>query len=271
MLPPAGRPPRKSDDRPPVQPRMGPAEVGAVPARRPRTKPMASQGALLPAARQLTPAELAAFATIETEMGGRAKLVATLSTAQLPAKLFQVLGMIADPRHDAETLGHICAQGGVGLGELMTVFQSAALTRGKMLAITRIAAASPDVAAAVMDEATPGVKTCPRCLGAMKLPKPTTEDPSALTDCPDCSGLGTIYHHPEHEVQKTALKIAGLLDTGKGGVNIAVLQNQMTHNRGDIGEFDTFMEGLDALLYGTGRDRVTRQSEVVDGEVTDGE
>lgn len=270
MQPPSGRRPTRDEGAtPPREPRANPAPASAVPAR--RSKARTPQGPLLPVQRQITQSELAAFATVEAEMGGRAKLVATLSTAQLPSKIYAVLGMIADPRHDKETLGQICALGGVGLAELIAVFQSAATARGKMLAITRIAEASPDVAAAVMEEATPGVKACPRCLGAQKLPKPTADDPTAVADCPDCSGLGTIYHRPDHDVQKTALKIAGLLDAGKGGVNIAVLQNQMNQSKGDVGEFDTFMEGLDALLYGTGRDRVNRQTEdVVEGEVADG-
>lgn len=229
------------------------------------------QGPLLKQQRALTQSELAAFATLETEMGGRARLVATLAGANLNGKLYAVLGMIADPQHDRESLGEICAAGGVQLSELMSVFQAAAKTRGQMLAISRIADRAPDVAVGVMEAAIPGVKECPRCLGARVLDAPVNEqNPDGKQACPNCNGAGTIYHLPNHDVQKTALKISGLLDGGKGSVNLQVLNQQFNGNT-DVG-YDQLIEGLDTLLYGKGRERLSPPPPAGDeGEIVEGE
>lgn len=143
----------------------------------------------------------------------------------------------------------------MSLHDLIKVFQEAAKTRGQMLAISRIAEKIPDVAAAVMEDATPGVKTCGLCLGATRLPKPTADDPQATAECHECRGTGLVHHHPEHDVQKTALKIAGLLDSHKG-MNLNILQQQLNAPRTDTLGFDQLMEGLDTVLYGKGRDRL---------------
>lgn len=271
MMPPAGRRPggMGPESDPPAQvPRAKPAPAPApvpapVPAlaprqhRQPRRQP---QAAMTEAQRQVTPQEEAAFATLETEVGGRQALVSILATATLPKGMDQVLGMIADPLHDHESLARVCALGGVKIGALLKVFEEAALTRGRLLATTRIAKALPDVAAGVMEAATPGEKTCRACLGAGRVPQPTAEDPNATQPCGPCKGTGLVYYEPDHEVQKTALKLGRLLDTGRQGpgvgVSLNVLQQQTALNPGDTGSYDTLVKLLDTRIYGEGRERL---------------
>lgn len=229
------------------------------------------QGAMTPAQRDITPAEEAAFATIEAEMGGRGRLVAALSTAQLPKDLTQVLGMIADPLHDHESLAKICALGNVGLAKLLKMFQEAVRTRSHLIAHTRIAEKLPDVAAAVMEAATPGWRPCLNCLATgivtVVVPDRDAEGkiiPEAFHDerkiCGTCQGRKQVWYEPEHEAQKTALKIGGILDTGKkgAGVNLSVLQQNTQINPQDTGNYDRMMEALDGVLYGQGRERLAR-------------
>lgn len=217
-------------------------------------------GRLTVAQRAVTAREEAAFAQLETEMGGRPALVAALSAAHLPKGLDAVLGMMADPDHDHESLGQVCALARVSVATLLEVLQAAALVKGRMLATQRIVQGLPDVAAAVMTDATPGLRECPRCLGARWIAKPTNEDPDAQVECDACKGTGTIVHKPDHDVQKTALKLGGFLATGGkgsgGGVNVSVLQATTQVNPGDTGTYDALVGLLDRAIYGEGRDRL---------------
>lgn len=274
MLPPPGR-------RSPVTPAAATPAVPRPSKPTKRDKRMTRrppQGAMTDVQRAVTPAEEAAFATIEAEMGGRQKLVGVLASAQLPADLEFALALIADPLHDHESLAKVCALAHVSQAKLMKVFQEAAKSRGQLLAITRIAQKLPDVAVAVMEDAIPGIRICPRCQGACVVLKPTNDDPTATAECPECKGLGDVIFRPDHEVQKTALKIGGLLDVGKGGgMNLNILQQNTQHNPGDTGNFDTLMAGLDDLIYGKGRARFIHPgdgdetAETINGEVVNGE
>lgn len=254
---------------PPVEQEIIPLATSRAPRRKPPRNPQ--QGSLTKIQRAISYSETAAFETIEAELGGRGKLVSTLSAMQLPKDLEVVLGMIADPRRDQETLAQICIGAGVGLAQFLKTFQEAATTRGKMLAITRIAEKVPDVAVAVMDGATPGWRECFACMGTrvIEVAKPTEEDPTAIAivACGTCGGRGLTYNQPDHDVQKTALKISGLLESG-GGMKLNILQQQLgASGKGEARGYDTLIEALDGMLYGKGRDRmVDPTEEVVEGE-----
>lgn len=253
MIPPPGRGGMPANPDPePTQPT--PAARPLIPAKPRKAK---DQGALLPQQRAATLSEIAAFQTIEVEMGGRARMVSILSSAQLPKAVDRILGMMIDPRYDQETLAQICLLGGVSLSTLSKAFGEAAKTRGQLLAWDRVAQRLPDVAAAVMEDAVPGLKTCPGCLGARMVPKPTNEDADATGPCSTCQGTGLKHFQPDHDVQKTALKIGGMLDSGKAGpgVNVAFLNQQLNTSHADLEGYDQLMEGLDNLLYGKGRAR----------------
>lgn len=61
-------------------------------------------------------------------------------------------------------------------------------------------------------------------------------------------------------MQKTALKLGRLLDTGRQGpgvgVSLNVLQQQTALNPGDTGSYDTLVKLLDTRIYGEGRERL---------------
>lgn len=274
IIPPPGRPPehRYAQAAPlpsipapeavaPESAAAGPSDlsVAAVPALA-RRRRRSEAGALTKVQRQVTPTEEAAFAVIEAEMGGRQKLVATLVTAQLDDATSQLLGAIADPQHDTESLAKICALYGVAPAGLMKVFRTAVLTRGQMIATARIAEKAPDVAAAVMEDAIPGDKVCGKCLGARTTQRVKEKKDGEIiwedVACEDCGGRGMVHYRPDHDVQKTALQIAGLLERG-GGVKVTTLVANQNLNAGtDSGSYDKLIGALDGVIYGKGRDRM---------------
>ncbi len=236
-----------------------------VPAKRP------SRQTLTQAQRTVSPAEEAAFATVETEMGGRQKLISTLSTAQLPKPIARILGAIADPANDGVSLAKVCAAHDVSLAKLLEVFRSALLARSQMAATVRIATALPEVAQQVMDDAVGGRRVCSTCLGAKRLAAPTEKDSEATEPCPACKGVGEVQFVPDHEVQKTALKLGRLLDSG--GMKIAVNQNTLNLGGGgaDAESYDRLVAALDTRLYGGGRARLRAGDEDPPDDVVEGE
>lgn len=271
MLPPAGRPslPRATVVQPPAS--SAPAPKSRASKSLTKRPP---QGALTRAQREVSPAEELAFATLETELGGRAQLISALSAANLPKDLDQALGLMADPLHQHESLGKVCALAGVKVSKLLEALQAASRTRGQLLAHARIATRMPDVAAQVMDDATAGWRDCLECMGLGRRAAPTEEDPAASAECGVCRGRGKVYHQPDHDVQKTALQISGLLQgSGKGGVSLNVLQANNQVNPGNSGNYDTLVGMMDQVLFGSGRERLSRTApaDVVEGEAVDGE
>lgn len=285
MWEPAGRPKLPDPPDPPDLPTPVPPSK-SKPSHAMTKRP--PQGAMTKAQRSVSPAEEAAFAAIEAEMGGRARLVSALGSAQLPKDVSMVLGMIADPMHDHESLAKICALGGVSLAKLQKTFEAAVRARAHVIAHARIAEKAPDLAAAVMEDSIPGWRPCRECDGfgtkltEVKDAEGTREEPRP---CPSCKGKGRVWFVPDHEMQKTALKISGLLESGskgRGDVNLAVLQANTTNNPGNPVNFDQLMGKLDAVLYGSGRDRLTKsrqtaleadpeEAEVIDGDVAESE
>lgn len=245
-----------------------PASSPDLPAKRP------SRQTLTHAQKVVTPAEEAAFATVETEMGGRQKLISTLSTAQLPQPIARILGAIADPANDGVSLAKVCAAHDVSLSKLLDMFRTALLARGRLAATVRIATALPEVAQQVMEDAVGGERICSDCLGACRVSEPTPEDSERTVPCALCRGRGKRQFTPDHEVQKTALKIGGLLESG-GGTKIAVNQNMLNFGGGaDSESYDRLVTALDTRLYGGGRARLRAgdgDAAPVEGEVLDGD
>lgn len=259
MLPPPGR---RRPDLPGAPEPSAPVKSttpAAPAARHSRTLSPGRRIGLTPVQRKVTPAEEAAFATLEVEVGGRARLVSALSLAHLPPEIDLILGMLADPTHDGESLAQICALAGVKFAKILPVFKEAVKARGQVISTARIAERMPDLAAAVVDDAIPGWRECRECLGAREIAAPTPEDPHAVKPCPECRGRGQVWFVPDHDVQKTALKISGLLESGtRGGATVNVLQKNTQIAPGDTGGFDALMTMMDDALYGSGRDRLAR-------------
>lgn len=270
MLPPPGRPRNPNQDPNQNQPSEDPIgrQLNAIP---PKPLRRASRAPLTQTQRQVHKSELLAFSQLETELGGRGKLVQTLLGADLPPRMRQFLGAVCDPESDRLQLGHIAAATGVTLPSLQRVFMEARKMRGLVLATERIAEHTPAVAAAVMEAAVPGPRQCKKCLGAKRIEVINPENKLELVfiDCPTCEGVGEVFHEPDHDVQKTALKISGLLTEGKG-----IVVNQQQFNRNSAGAdpgFEKMMAGLDNLLFGVGRERTIRPGEALEEGTVEGE
>lgn len=286
LLPPPGRDPREvppagslpsalpNSGTDPVQPAPVPqlAPPNNVPAALPtalparRRKPLRQE--LTTAQREVSAAEEIAFATIETELGGRAQMVAVLASADLNQDEGKILGLLADPLNDGLSLAKVCLGGGLKMTRLLKLFQAAALAKGQTAAISRIAGKLPDVAASVMEDAVGGKRMCEECKGYGVVKKPTKEDPGAEGECPECRGRCEVYFHPEANVRELALRIGGLLEKGGGGAKILINNQQVnTGSAADSASYDRLMAQLDTALYGAGRDRQQPPADVVDGEV----
>lgn len=208
---------------------------------------------------------------METELGGRPALAAILAGADLNADEAAVAGLLADPQNDGVSLAKVCLGAGLSMNRLLNLFQAAALAKGRTKAVQRIAEKLPDVAAGVMEDAIAGDKPCQRCKGFCFLPKPTTEDPAATEECPECRGKGTIFYQPDHHIREIALRIGGLLE--KGGNKVLIAQQFGTSGGASTENFDRLMSAMDGALYGEGRARARSQAapptDPVDGEVVE--
>lgn len=251
-LPPPGQDPRRHKPQPAAPPStpVPAAPTAAVPARRPRR----NRQELTARERAVTASDELSFATMETELGGRKQLVAVLAAADINGDENSILALLADPQNDGISLAKLCLGGGLSLSRLMTLFKAAALAKGQVKAIARIAAKLPDVAAGVMEDAIGGEKICKQCNGYQFLPAPTEKDPNATEKCPKCLGKGMVLFEPDSDVREMALRIGGLLEKG-GGSKIAILQSFGQGSAANPGSFDTLMSGLDRELYGDGRAR----------------
>lgn len=212
-----------------------------------------------------------AFASVETELGGRQRIVDTLMQADLPTKLRRLLAGLVDPENHTSSLAVIATQAGVSLAQFQNAFIEARKIRGRMLATNIIMDRIPGVAKAVMEDAVPGQRECTRCLGARMVADrgvaPTAEVPNPVKPCPVCDGMGLIAFQPEHATQITALKISGLMSEGKG----LTIVNQNLQRGGSPGsvDFDQLSDKLDGVLYGTGRGRMIKAPEATDAELVD--
>lgn len=217
---------------------------------------------LTPRERAVTAADEAAFAALETEVGGRPALVAVLAAADLSAEESLIVGSLADPANDGISLAKVCLGGNVSLGRLMKIFQAAALAKGQAKAIARVAEKLPDVAAGVMEDAVKGARTCGRCQGIGTVEAKQADGTKGMEECSACFGRGMVPYLPPVDIRKMALQVGGLLDKGTGN-KIVIAQQQINTGAADTQQFDKLMGALDAALYGTGRDRL-RTGTVVD-------
>lgn len=226
----------------------------------------------------VSPTTVAQFQAFETMVGGRAALCAKLALVARGKEEERIVGLLADPQHDAVSLAAVCRFGKIPLRQLMELYRDAALVVGQVQAIDQVASGLPAVAADVMARAVEHYVDCAGCTGTGSVtPEPTKDKPNPAPEpCKVCRGIGQLKQAPEHEIQKTALTLGGMLKKD-GGTSITLQQNnQQIVGMGAAGGFDDLIEKLDTVLFGAARDRVARREQtVVDadlvapGDVTD--
>ena len=245
----------------------GKKSTSATLARRPRRQNLPT----LPK-RQVTEAEKVSLATLETELGGRMKLVTSLSQAQLDKDGYRFLQIAADPANDSCSLAEICALANVQVAKVMAYVKAAVLARAHLVSSFTIAEHLPDVTRHVMLDAIPGERACPTCNGTSTVvPAATGEKPNPEPiACTSCKGTGAVPYVPDLAIRKTALTLGEMLGKPAGpGVSVKVTNTNLNAQFGSSTEaFDRMTAVTDGLLYGTGRDRVARREETDEaGEV----
>jgi hypothetical protein len=172
------------------------------------------------------PAVRKAIDALEVAMGGRAGLIDALSTSEDPDVEY-LLGLIADPRADDLSLGVLCDRGNITPGQLLRLYRTARIAKAQVLALDKVADATPAVAEDVMRRAQNHYRICPSCAGTREgweairdaAGKPTGD--SQKVPCKPCDGTGQILSDASLDHQRMALELAGLLVKG-GGTQIAL-------------------------------------------------
>jgi hypothetical protein len=142
------------------------------------------------------PAVRKAIDALEVAMGGRQSLIDTLSTADDPDVEY-LLGLIADPRSDDKSLGHLCDQGNITPGQLLKLYRTARIARAQVLALDKVAERTPAVAADVMRRAENHYRICESCAGNKQVwvilrgPKGEALD-TVQQDCRTCEATGQV-------------------------------------------------------------------------------
>lgn len=194
------------------------------------------------------------LAVIEQALGGRESLVAALSHAPKSRDLDYLLGLIGDPAHATIPLGHLCAQGGITPGELLTAWKSGEILRGHVLATKQIVAALPGVVQDVLKRAAPYEDTCTGCQGLGRVtPEPTKRKPNPEPQtCPVCRGGGKLVYEADLERAKLTLELAQLISKGNGvQINLDQRQAHLHAGGGSAGgTLESLMAASDQILYG---------------------
>lgn len=216
------------------------------------------------------------LALIERTLGGREALVAALSHAPKSRDLEYLLGLIGDPEMAKVPLGHLCAQGGVTPGELLSAWKSGELLRGHVLATKQIVAGLPKVVEDVLKRAAPYIDTCSACQGVGQVtPEPTKKKPNPEPEtCPACNGGGQLEYPADFDRATLVLELAQLTSKGNG-VQINLDQRQAhLHTGGGAsagGTLEAMMSASDRILYGDQDDNPLAPSQpppdVLDAEV----
>lgn len=212
------------------------------------------------------------LALIERTLGGREALVAALSHAPKSRDLEFLLGLIGDPLHAKTPLGHLCAQGGVTPGELLSAWKSGEILRGHVLATKQIVAALPAVVQDVLKRAAPFVDTCTGCQGLGRVtPEPTKKKPNPEPEtCPACNGGGQLEYPADFDRATLVLELAQLTQKGNGvQINLDQRQAHLHAGGGSAGgTLEALLAASDKILYGEEENPLAPpQPEVLDAEV----
>jgi hypothetical protein len=216
------------------------------------------RGALVPAAARsalvLTPEEQQlsgdAIETFAAAVGGRKKLLETLSIADADNTTDKVVNCLLDPAYQSWSLRRICAYAGITVADLFASYKRALFTAAHIAAAHLITEKLPPIVADVMARALPGTESCPRCKGA-----PTTP---GLSACPLCDGAGTVATEPDLDRQKLALELGRLTERRAGIVmqqTTAVAAGTAALQSSATGSLEQLQQAVGELLFAPSRRR----------------
>lgn len=219
-------------------------------------EPEPSRPSLLPRRRAKEQAPLAINAQLELqrleqEFGGRQHLVQALTFAKQTKDVRYLLGLIADPEHNALSLAEVCRMGRILPGELLDALASGTELRSRLLAKQAIARRVPSVVSEVMHKAAEYEDDCTECMGTGAITAdPTREVPNPEPQpCILCRGGGKLRFPADGKCRDLALEMAGLVGQG-GGVHVNT-SVQVAQVAGSSYEgFERMQEAMDAVLYG---------------------
>jgi hypothetical protein len=216
-----------------------------------------------------SPAVGQALSEIEAAAGGRAALVEALSALPPSDKLTYVLGLLADPRHDARSLSSLCKAGGVHIGELIEAFKRGVHAKALIRATVSIATHTPAVVEDVMVRAQPHLIDCPACHGSLLIlnPDDATAHKIPCTRCVDLNGIptGKIVQQPDLDRQKLALDLANLLPKKGPSVVVDQRRSALLLQDSSPGGLTKLTEAVDRILHA----RIPA-AEVIDGDLSIG-
>jgi len=196
-------------------------------------------------ARRLDP--IAVPDTFELAVGGRDQLLVILQHGPQTPTIAVLMGLLADPRNDRKKLQRIAKEYNLDLVDLFQHFKDATLAKAQTDAVVRIASKLPDVAEDVFRRSMEHEAICAECKGSGY----TAEG----KECRYCQGAGRAQRDPDHEVQKTALKVGKLLEAA-GGVSVNVSQTQQIGVMSIGQTMRQVQADTDKLLYPSRREAV---------------
>jgi hypothetical protein len=195
----------------------------------------------------------AELARLEVEFGGRQYLVQALTFAKQTKDVRYLLGLIADPENNSQSLADICRMGRVLPGELIAALASGSELRSQLLAKQHIAQQLPTVVREVMHKAAEYEDDCTECLGIGKITAdPSDANPNPSPEiCDTCKGGGKLRFPADKECRNLALEMGGLTSKG-GGVQVNTSVQVANLGGGSYEGYERMQEAMDRVLFGTG-------------------
>jgi hypothetical protein len=166
----------------------------------------------------------AAIDALEVAAGGRQALIAAMvAQPATDPDLNYVIGLIADPRHDARRLSQLCKAGRVPLGTLIEAFKRGVYAQMTVQVLGTIARETPKVVEDIVARAQTHWVTCGSCQGVghlrhLKAGQPiidllTNQTVGVYPDtvpCDRCATTGQVEEPGDLDRQKMVLTLAGL-------------------------------------------------------------
>jgi len=206
---------------------------------------------------------------LETEFGGRQHLVQALTFAKQTKDVRYLLGLIADPENNSQSLYAICQMGRVLPGELIQALASGSELRSQLLAKQHIAQRLPTVVKEVMDKAADYEDDCTECMGTGSITAdPTDSQPNpGPQPCQTCRGGGKLRFPADKECRDLALEMGGLTSKG-GGVQVSTNVQVANFGGGSSYEgYERMQEAMDLVLFGAASD--VPSTDVIEAEPTE--